>query len=290
MSIAAVTMVWNDAFFLRKWVSYYGTLLGARNLYVISHGENPYIRDIPGDFNVIQVPRDPSDPYFDRRRWALMSHVTSGLTRYHRAVLCLDVDEIILPAAPGKALVDVIERLEPDVPFAVPGFEVFPRDEDVPDTGRLGDIAGEAAYSVFYSKAVIAQKDIEFYPGGHGVMHEPFQLTTDLMLMHLKYLHISELDRRSAIRAEMAIAGNTALEKPEGRWRPFKVWKDIDKSARKAFEALEAMPQMDWPQLFDMACTDLKGRKVQRGDTHIFFDRKKKPARGPVPDWARVLF
>ena len=42
--IAAITMARNDAFFLKKWVSYYGKELGRENLYIYLDGldqENP---------------------------------------------------------------------------------------------------------------------------------------------------------------------------------------------------------------------------------------------------------
>ncbi|WP_050931494.1 hypothetical protein [Aestuariivita boseongensis] len=292
MSIAAVTMVWNDAFFLRKWVAYYGPLLGARNLYVVSHGQNDYIRDIPGEFNVIQVPRDAGDIYFDRRRWGLLSHITSGLTRYHKAVICTDVDEILLPTKPGGSLTDIVENLAPDAHYLVPGFEVFPGSaQALLDPAKpVGNSVGCLLYSPFYSKAAIAQKDIEFYPGGHGIANEPFNVTQDLMLLHLKYLNTAELERRNSLRLKLANSDEMTADTGEKHWRPLKVWKNLDKTTQQAFQKLDTSADMDWEPFFTKACTDLDRLKGKRKGVYLIANKKTDPVRAELPDWARVLF
>lgn len=292
MSIAAVTMVWNDAFFLRKWVAYYGPLLGARNLYVVAHGQNDYIKDIPGDFNVVQVPRDPADIYFDRRRWALLSHLTSGLTRYHKAVICTDVDEILLPTQPGGALPDIIENLPPDAHFLMPGFEVFPQSANPPkDPAKaIGDTVGSAVFAPFYSKAAIAQRDIQFYPGGHGIEGEPFEMTHDLMLLHLKYLNTTELERRNSLRRELANSNTMVEGNGDAHWKPLKVWKNLDKVSRKAFKQLDAAPERPWEDFFNTSCAALDSLKSKRGNVYRIAKRPTEPMRATLPDWAKVLF
>ena len=37
-TVAAVTMVRDDAFFLRAWLAHYGEMFGRQNCYVINHG------------------------------------------------------------------------------------------------------------------------------------------------------------------------------------------------------------------------------------------------------------
>ena len=292
MSFAAVTMVWNDAFFLRKWVAYYAPLLGAQNLYVVSHGTNDYIQDIEGGFNVIHVPRDPTDIYFDRRRWSLLSNITSGLTRYHQAVICTDVDEILLPTKPGGLLTDALANLQPRQPCVVPGFEVFPQNaEPIKNASSLiGDYAGHVSFSPFYSKVVIAKKDIVFFPGGHGVLHEPYQVTRDLMLLHLKYLNTAELERRNSLRLELANSDPMKAKTDEKRWRPLKVWKDLDVTTQKAFGRLEASEEMEWAPFFEKALGDVHRLGGKRKRVRRVLDRSTDAVRAKLPDWARVLF
>ena len=43
--IAALTMVRNDDFYLRKWVEYYGAQLGMANLYIYFDGRDQVIPD-----------------------------------------------------------------------------------------------------------------------------------------------------------------------------------------------------------------------------------------------------
>ena len=50
--IAAITMVRNDDFFLRKWVEYYGGELGRENLYIYFDGEDQIVGDFCQGANV----------------------------------------------------------------------------------------------------------------------------------------------------------------------------------------------------------------------------------------------
>ena len=60
--IAAITMVRNDDFYLRKWVEYYGRELGKENLYIYFDGV---------DQEITRSAREPRPSRFPRlgRRW-----------------------------------------------------------------------------------------------------------------------------------------------------------------------------------------------------------------------------
>jgi hypothetical protein len=51
--ICALTMARNDAFFLKKWISYYGQQLGEENLYVFLDGEDQSLPYNTGKVNVV---------------------------------------------------------------------------------------------------------------------------------------------------------------------------------------------------------------------------------------------
>ena len=49
---AALTMVRDDAFFLRAWLRHYGTLFGRENCYVINHGRGEEVASLAEGCNM----------------------------------------------------------------------------------------------------------------------------------------------------------------------------------------------------------------------------------------------
>ena len=167
MATAAVTMVWTDAWFLRRWIAYFAPRLGANNLHVFAHGGEPEILALCEGVNVTVLPRDRVTVDFDTDRWAFLSHVTSGLTRFYDRVICLDVDELLIPTTAGCDLSDILDALPAGRVWAVPGFELFPADPDSPGIGPDDLIARHcpsALFSPFYSKTCITSREARFTP------------------------------------------------------------------------------------------------------------------------------
>ncbi len=94
--LAVITMVYGDYPFLTRWHRYYSAQVGAENLYVFSHGNDPEHRRIAAGANVMNVPRDGGMVKFDRRRWKMMGHLVSGLLEFYTWVIVADVDEIVI--------------------------------------------------------------------------------------------------------------------------------------------------------------------------------------------------
>lgn len=272
-------------------MEYYGSIIGEKNLYVIAHGDNPYIQDIAGDFNVLEVPRDPNDAHFDKRRWALLSDLASGLTQYHDAVICLDVDEFIVPTAPNLSVQEELARLEPEAPYALPGFELFgDESEEIAQGAGFGPLVSGALFSPFYSKAVIAQKRVAFYPGGHGLYHEAPRLHPNLALFHLKYVSPTELTRRSDIRKQVASeVVMTDADKDTG-WQPLKTWRKIDRETQSAYKTFSEAPELDWAEFIAHSKSELERLRIKRGDVHRFMNKKFKPTRSALPEWLKSRF
>ena len=93
--VAAVTMVYRSPIILRKWVAHYGSLLGRRNLFVISHGECDEHTDIVDGCNYIVVPRE-FHYQVNGMKAALLSDYSNALLAIYDAVICGDADEIIV--------------------------------------------------------------------------------------------------------------------------------------------------------------------------------------------------
>ena len=121
--LGVVTMLYEDYFFLERWYDYYSKQVGAENLYVFSHGNDPKHREIAKDANVMNLPRDVSMFKFDRRRWRMMSHLASGLLDYYNWMIVTDVDEIVV--VDNASIQDVSEALLGDGGHGLDHVPVF---------------------------------------------------------------------------------------------------------------------------------------------------------------------
>lgn len=296
MATAAVTMVWNDAWFLKRWLDYFSHHLGRQNLYVFAHGGEPEILALCHGANVSILPRDQITVDFDHDRWALLSHVTSGLTRFYDHVLCLDVDELLIPTAPDKELATVLSGLPRGQVWAVPGFELF---RSAPDGAELGDEAliaphcRSALFSPFYSKSCIAGREVRFTPGGHGLYDTAPSVTTDLALLHLRFVNRTEHKRRRDLRVQLADQAYGAAKvtvrdmRPSGR---LVSWKAADARHTAIFDLFHKTPEVDWTTGFARVTHQLPGLLQQRDTQHSFGTAAKTDVRLHLPEHALLLF
>ncbi|MCX8508976.1 MAG: hypothetical protein ORN49_08890 [Rhodobacteraceae bacterium] len=220
---AALTMVYQDYEFLRRWVDYYGRQLGdLRHLYILSHGGDPEHARIGAGANVINLPRDPSMFRLDRRRWSLISQFASGLLRYFNWVIAGDVDEVVIvdpDVAPGL-LPYLMGMGGPDMPKSIcpfgvelihnPEVEPEPLDPALPILSRRRVFRANANYS----KPSILRRETHFTVGGHANMHKPRYLDPHLYLIHMRFFDydttVARLSQRQEMRATMDGEGATA--------------------------------------------------------------------------------
>ena len=126
-TVAAVTMVRDDAFFLRAWLRHYGKMFGRENCYVINHGRGAEVAELAAGCNVIGIPGD-AHKNFDIKRWGLLNNLVCGLRRYYRHVIVGDVDELVVvdPEA-GVDLKTWLEQAPENRIFTPLGLEVIHR-------------------------------------------------------------------------------------------------------------------------------------------------------------------
>jgi len=99
-SVAVVTMVRDDAFFLKAWLRHYGGQFGRENCYIVNHGRGQEVAALAEGCNLIGIPGDPHKN-FDMKRWRLLNNLVMGLRSYYAHVIVGDVDELVVldPAA-----------------------------------------------------------------------------------------------------------------------------------------------------------------------------------------------
>ena len=225
----AVTMVYDDHFFLQRWVDHYGRQFGREHLYVLSHGGDPEHRRIAEGCNVIALPRDPTLFRLTRRRWMMKSSFASGMLRYYNWIIVGDVDEIVIidPAVAPDLPTYLGRYSNPKTapasicPF---GIELIHN----PEVERDPILPGQPILSrrrVFrananYAKPCLIRKDTLFTIGGHANNHQPRVLDPHLYLLHLRFVDyqtsIARLESRREMR-QLMTAGNEEA-KGTGQW------------------------------------------------------------------------
>jgi hypothetical protein len=206
---AAVTMVRDDAFFLKAWLNHYGGTFGRQNCYVINHGYGEEVAELAQGCNIIGIPGDPHKN-FDVKRWGLLNNLVGGLRKYYRHVVVGDVDElVVVDPARGLNLLEFLEQ-SPDKRILTPlGLEVIHR-IDIEPEAITGPILGPRRHvrpAPHYSKPCVVSAAAKIARGGHFTQYPKLHAPDDLYLFHLKFCDFAQytgaMDRRNAVTQEM---------------------------------------------------------------------------------------
>lgn len=197
MRVAAITMVYNEEYFLPIWLRYYSSQLGLDHLYVVDHGSTDGSVDNL-ECSHIRIPRADLD---ETVRCEMVSRLQASLLSYFDVVIYTDVDEFIVPR-PSKyrGLVDYCEKTPHAVSRCV-GVEVFQHDSALPDLDRGRPILQQRPYvyfSYWESKPLVSAVPLTWSPGFHAC-NEEAPLDPDLVLFHLKFADLKHVFRRLAI-------------------------------------------------------------------------------------------
>ena len=198
--LAAVTMVRRDYWYLEKWVAYYAAQLGRENVYILSHGADPEIDRIGEGCNVIAILRDGLHQSFDYARWRMLSDFSAMLTQFFDRVIVSDCDELLM-TVDGSLLIDYPFGFQENAAGAV-GFNLIATlDNDEQDA-----LITDSKFCVFeipYSKPCLVQRRVSFGTGGHGIMHDSFDLLPGLFNMHSHYGNWKEMQRLEQERSSL---------------------------------------------------------------------------------------
>ena len=110
--ICALTMARNDAFFLKKWISYYSEQLGEENLYVFLDGEDQSLPYDTGKVNVVVRKRVSQEvTVADRTRIGFLNEQAHLLLQRYDLVIGSDADELlVVDPKVGESLVEYLSH------------------------------------------------------------------------------------------------------------------------------------------------------------------------------------
>lgn len=269
MSLAFVTMVYQDEFFLKLWIDYYLQFVERKDLHVICHGPQPYAEEIAEGCNIAVCDRDPTDGQMDRDRFAFVSSYCSALVGSNRRVIYNDVDEVIvLDPDHGDHLAEFLLGIDASIRVVSPlGLEIIHRTDLEGDYDYDRKMLSQRKYirmSGHYTKPNITNKELRFGPDGHGCSHDRLCLDERLLTFHLKWFDALFHLRRFRDRLDMrAIRDDgTPINVGSGSWG----WSET--TYRLATNQFLAMPIVPPEQNFDFS--DLKMKAIgsfrDRGD------------------------
>ena len=189
--ICAITMVRDGGLFLRKWVEWYGGMLGKENLYIYFDGLDQVPPECTQGCNVTVVPRvEGKVSESDRGRIAIVSARACQLLDSYDFVIGTDVDEFIttdpssglsLPEFLGKLDVGKRKAFSPLGCDVVQNIECEgPLDPSVPVLSQRSF----ALLSTRYTKASILCAKASWGSGFHRVRGSNLHILPGLYLFH----------------------------------------------------------------------------------------------------------
>jgi hypothetical protein len=181
--VAVVTTVADEAFFLPIWLRYYGQFVGPEDLYVLDHDSSDGSTDGPG---FVRVPIH--NPVTD---WAWLRDVVQAqqhelLTRYD-AVLCTDVDEIVIPDPAYGDLASYFDEFDTDF-VTCRGWEVLHDPEGEAPLKADAPILAQRRWwfrHPIYDKPLLARVPMRWVGGFHARTDGEVNDDPRLFLVHL---------------------------------------------------------------------------------------------------------
>ncbi len=288
-SVAVITMVRDDAFFLTAWLRHYGGMFGRENCYIINHGRGSEVAKLAEGCNIIGIPGDPHKN-FDMKRWRLLNNMVMGLRSYYSHVIVGDVDElVVLDPEAGTDLAGYLAKAPERRVLTPLGLEVIHRmdveTEEITDT-----ILGPRRHvrpAPHYSKPCVISAGTKIARGGHFTQYKKLHTPDHMYLLHLKFCdahaYSEAMNRRNDVTADIGVSYKDASI---GRH-----WFSSERGEDSAI--FEAFAELEMQDGFEMGPLRRKMHRTwrARGDTGYWeFARPEYTTQYVLPDRFSGIF
>ncbi|MCQ2156587.1 MAG: glycosyltransferase family 2 protein [Bacteroidales bacterium] len=200
--IAALTMVRNDDFYLKKWVEYYGAELGKENLYIYFDGTDQKIAPFCEGTNAFLHEKIGNQVVAaEKGRLKFLSGKASELLAGgYDLVIGVDADEfIIVDPRTGKRLAEYLSSLRIRTSVSALGLDFGQKlgeEDDIrPDIPFLRQ-RHYAQIGTRYTKPSIVAAPCLWGSGFHRIKGHNFHIAKDLYLFHFGYFDRKRLEDR----------------------------------------------------------------------------------------------
>ena len=200
--IAALTMVRNDDFYLRKWVEYYGAQLGRENLYIFFDGLDQEIGDFCAGTHSVKLEKIGTNVVSnDKGRVAVMSAKAAELfAAGYELVIGTDADEfIVVDPKLGRSLREYLSEQPIGVSLSPLGLDFGQKLGEEPDITEGRPFLQQRHYAQIgtrYTKASVLARPCAWGSGFHRVRGHNFRIGKDLFLLHFGYFDMKRLQAR----------------------------------------------------------------------------------------------
>lgn len=200
--IAALTMVRNDDFFLRKWVEYYGQELGKENLYIYYDGEDQTIGDFCQGTNAFIHPKIGWEVVAaEKGRLKFLSEKAAELfTKGYDIVIGVDADEyIVVDPMLNIGLSEYLSSQEIDVSLSPLGLDFGQKLGEEEILSQEQTFLSQRHYAQIgtrYTKPSIIAQPCRWGSGFHRIKGHNFHIAKDLYLLHFGYADKKILEER----------------------------------------------------------------------------------------------
>ncbi|WP_421701349.1 glycosyltransferase family 2 protein [Aliiroseovarius sp.] len=230
MDVAVITSVRNDDFFLSRWIDYYGSNFGHKNLYVILDGQDQPTPDHAPEVNTLTMPRKPLErvPAM-RRRARLVSDIARGLFRFYDVVIAGDVDEFIIPDPDHYPDLRTFIEAHQNTTSSISGLGLdvgqhIRLESELDPSKKMLDQRRFAHLSSRYTKPSISYKPCTWGSGFHRIKRQNFHISDKLYDFHFGMIDYARSTGKTADKDRLATGWGGHLERRE---RLFKI---IDES------------------------------------------------------------
>lgn len=195
--ICAITMVRNDAFFLRRWVSWYGSQLGRDNLFVLLDGADQRVEATLEGIHVevlehvdvtADVPERRRRAAADRARIDILSARAAELLKRYDLVIGTDVDEFLaVDPALGMTLCQFLSDVPVGCSLSALGMDVGQHLHEEAALDESRPFFRQRRYALIsdrYSKASVLAQPVAWGSGFHRVRGKNFHIVSGLYLFH----------------------------------------------------------------------------------------------------------
>lgn len=200
--IAALTMVRNDDFFLKKWVEYYGRELGKENLYIYFDGLDQQIAPFCEGTNAQAVEKIGTQVVAaEKGRLRFLSEKAADLLGSgYDLVIGVDADEfVIVDPKVGKSLAEFLSERKIGTSLSGLGLDFGQKlgeEGDITDAVPFLNQRKYAQVGTRYTKPSVVARPCVWGSGFHRIKGHNFHIAKDLYLFHFGYFDKKRLEDR----------------------------------------------------------------------------------------------
>jgi hypothetical protein len=187
--IAVISMMRNDNFFVTKWIDYYGSQFGLKNLFLILDGHDQPLPQGHESINVLSLPHIPlTRTKGDRNRSRLVSYLAKSLFHRYDIVIASDIDEfLVVDPKLNVTLAHYLKNHVRSSSVSALGLDVGQHvdiENPIDPTKPFLEQRSFAHVSSRYTKPVVATKPIVWGSGFHRIKWRNFRIDPNLFLFH----------------------------------------------------------------------------------------------------------